>query len=198
MASSWLVLGSLIGLSAPRSASRFWLSLPFGAALSWIPGLFDILFNAASRYQALSRNWKWPSSQQKHRMRETAKSRWTFSFPPVRRRGGGGRICGGSAAPPPPQQSCAGPGLLWAELIMSCQRFCWQVFIYQAVTFQRTRQSCSRYEGQQESRILIKDQAAKNKTGPAGTSPRLEGDARGVHALHVLIITHRLGACCSA
>lgn len=60
---------------------------------------------------------------------------------------------------------------------MSCQRFCWQLFIYQAATFPRTRQSC-RYEGQQESRILIKDQAAKNKTGPAGASPR-RGGVRG-------------------
>lgn len=53
-----------------------------------------------------------------------------------------------------------------------------------------------RYEGQHRSRILIKDQAAKNKTGPSGSSLRLGGGGGG-GTLLVLIIMHRLGACCS-
>lgn len=35
-----------------------------------------------------------------------------------------------------------------------------------------TWQNCRRCEGQQESHTLIKDQGAKNKTPPVGTTPR--------------------------
>ena len=55
---------------------------------------------------------------------------------------------------------------------MSCQWFRWQLFIYQVVMFQWTWQSCSRCEGQKQSHILIKDQIAKNKTPPAGSTLR--------------------------
>ncbi len=60
------------------------------------------------------------------------------------------------------------------ELITSCQRFWQQVFIYQALVFPWTWQSCSRCEGQQGSHILIKVQGAKNKSPPAGTTLRLK------------------------
>lgn len=92
---------------------------------------------------------------------------------------------------PPPSRDNAGPGPLWAELIMSCQQFCWQVFIYQAAaTFPRTQRRRRSYEGQHKSRILIKDQAAKNKMGPAGSSLRLKGgNVWGGRTLYVLIIT---------
>ena len=46
----------------------------------------------------------------------------------------------------------AGP--VCGELIVSCQQFRWQAFIYQVVVFPWTWQSCSRCEGQQESHIF--------------------------------------------
>lgn len=55
---------------------------------------------------------------------------------------------------------------------MPCQRFRWQLFIYQAIVLPWSWQSCSRCEGHQESHILIKDQRAKNKTAPACTALR--------------------------
>lgn len=70
------------------------------------------------------------------------------------------------------QEHCTDP--VCGELIMSCQWFQWQVFIYQVVVFQWTWQSYSRCEGQQQSHILIKDQGAKNKTPPAGATLRLK------------------------
>lgn len=91
-----------------------------------------------------------------------------------------------------------GPGPVYAELIVSCQRFRWQAFIYQVVAFPWTWQSGSRCEGQQQSHILIKDQGAKNKNHRGGHHTETGGDVKRLRGAHVLIITHVRWCCCYA